>query len=170
MERIEYDEFRALLRSSRRAWHVELRDTYNVEGEDEPFARFLRGEPDDYAWLAEWFGLVSAATRGGTVVQRARIVTEPHTDYTRWGFAVAPHAIEAGEDIRYLPRHEAGGIDLPAEDFWLLDDDGLVLSVFSRDGRVGGFAREHDADLTSQCRTVRDQVWSRAIPLAKYVS
>src|SRR5207302_1275537 len=107
-------------------------------------------------------------TKAGVTVQRVRIVTVPHGDYTRFGFAVAPHSIAAGEDIRYLPRHLAGGIDFPREDFWLLDDDTLVLSVFSDDGRTGGFSREHDPHLTAQCRAVRDQVWPRAVPFAQY--
>jgi hypothetical protein len=168
MRRLTYDEFKALLRASKRAWHIELRDTYNVQSEDEPFQRFLNGEPDSYEWLDEWLSFIREVSAAGVAVQRARIVTVPHRDYTRWGFAVAPHSIDAGEDIRYLPRHLAEDIDFPQEDYWLFDDDTLVLSVFSEDGRTGGFAREPDLDLTEHCRTVRDQVWSRAIPFAEY--
>src|SRR5438093_169851 len=50
MERLTYDEFKALVRASKRAWHLELRDTYNVQSEDEPFARFLGDEPGTDAW------------------------------------------------------------------------------------------------------------------------
>lgn len=170
MERVEYDQFEACLRVSRRAFHLELRDTYNVEVEEEHFARFLRGEPDTYEWLSDWFGLIREVTDAGTEVQRVRVVTEPHCDYTRWGLVVAPHAARAGEDIRYLPRQQSTGIKFPPEDFWLFDEDTLVLSVFSEDGRVGGFAREYDLSLVAQCRSVRDQVWSRAIPFAEYIS
>jgi hypothetical protein len=62
----------------------------------------------------------------------------------------------------------AQDIEFPREDFWLLDDDTLVLSVFSKDGRTGGFAQDLDPDLTARCRTVRDQVWARAIPFGEY--
>src|SRR2546423_783153 len=169
MEPLTYEEFKAMLRASKSAWHVEFRDTYNVRSEDEPFERFLNGEPDNYEWLAEWLGLIREAPAAGVAVQRARIVTVPHGDYTRWGFAVAPHSIAAGEDIRYLPRHQTADIDLPPEDYWLFDDDTLVLSVFSEDGRTGGFAREPDPNVTAHRRAVRDQIWSRAIPFAEYV-
>jgi Family of unknown function (DUF6879) len=167
--RLAYDEFKALLLASRRAWHLELRDTYNVRSEDEPFGRFLNEEPDRYEWLEEWLTFIRKATAAGVTVQRARIVTVPHVDYTRFGLVVAPHNIEAGEDIRYLPRHLSEDIDFPKEDFWLFDDDTLVLSVFSADGRTAWFERASDPDLTAQCRAVRDQVWSRAIPFAEYV-
>jgi hypothetical protein len=157
------------MRGSSRAWHLELRDTYNVESEDEPFHRFLAGEPDDYKWLDEWLAFIREVTAAGVAVQRVRVVTIPHSDYTRWGFAVAPHNIAAGEDVRYLPRHLTRDIHFPQDDFWLFDDDTLVLSVFSADGRRGGFAREPDAAITAQCRAIREQVWSRAIPFVEYL-
>ncbi len=169
MEPLAYDGFQELLRASKRAFHVEFRDTYNVRGEDGPFERFRRGEPDDFEWLAGWLEFIREVTAAGVVVQRARIVSVPHGDYTRWGFAVAPHSIAAGEDIRYLPRRLARGIDFPAEDYWLFDDDTLVWSVFSDGGRTGGFAREFDADPIAGCRTVRDEIWARAVPFAEYV-
>ncbi len=72
--------------------------------------------------------------------------------------------------MRYLPRHLAKDIEFPEEDYWLLDDDKLVLSVFSADGRTGGFARETSPELLRQCLAVRDQLWARAIPYADYIA
>jgi hypothetical protein len=97
-------------------------------------------------------------------------VTVPHTDYTRWGLACAEPLTAAGEEIRYLRRDEAGGIPFPKEDFWLFDEDRIILSVFSEDGRQGGFASTDDRDLLDQCRVVRDRVWERAVPCATYVA
>lgn len=74
------------------------------------------------------------------------------------------------EGERYLPRHLTEDVDLPGEDFWLLDDDVLVLSVFSPDGRTGGFARSSSPELLKQCIAVRDQVWKRAIPYTEYAA
>ena len=170
MAHIAYEQFQAAVRASGRAWHIEQRDTYNVASEDEPFGRFLAGAPDDYRWLAEWLGFIAEVTAAGTRVQRARLVTVPHTDYSRWGLVVAEKLTAAGEDIRYLPRERAAGIALPDEDFWLLDEDRLILSVFSADGRQGGYASNDDPDLVIQCRAVRDQVWSRAVDYHEYVS
>ena len=66
----------------------------------------------------------------GTQVQRVRLASIPHSDYIRWGLDVSPLNIRAGEDIRDLPRHLIAGIELPGEDYWLLGDDTLILSVF----------------------------------------
>jgi Family of unknown function (DUF6879) len=170
MEALTYEDFKADVLARRRAFHLELRDTYNVEPEDEPFGRWLRGEPDDYAWHAEWASFVRQATEAGVQFQRVRLASVPHTDYIRWGLDVSPLNIKAGEDVRYLPRDLAGDIELPEDDFWLLDDDVLILSVFSDDGRTGGFARPSSPELLRQCVTVRDQVWERAVPYAQYVA
>lgn len=170
MEPVSYEEFKALACTRKRAFHLELRDAYNVEAEDDAFGRWLRSEPDDYAWHADWLSFVRRVTAAGVQVQRVRLVSVPHSDYIRWGLDVSPLNIEAGEDIRYLPRNLVEGIELPEQDYWLLDDDVLVLSVFSADGRTGGFARPSSPELFRQCVAVRDQVWERAIPYAQYVA
>lgn len=170
MTPLTYEEFQNYVRASKRAWHAEFKDTYNVAAEDEPFRRFKDGEHDSYEWLSGWLDFVREVTKSGVKVQRARLVSVPHCDYTRWGITVAPLNISAGEDLRYVPRALVADVELPEEDYWLFDDDLLVLSIFTDDGRQGGFAREPDPHLTERCRYVRDQIWSRAIPYADYVS
>ena len=56
MEPVSYEGFKALALRGKRAFHQEQRDSYNVAAEDEPFGRWLRGEPDDYAWHQDWLG------------------------------------------------------------------------------------------------------------------
>jgi hypothetical protein len=116
----------------RAAFHLEVEDSYHTPDESEPFQRFLRGEPDDFAWHRPWLDLVRGTTATGRRVERVRIVSVPHVDYTRWGLTVAPLNIAAGEDIRWLPRHLAAGMNLTSDDFWLIDDNRVVFTVFTR--------------------------------------
>ena len=51
--------------------------------------------------------------------------------------------------------HLAEDIKLQEEDYWLLDDDTLILSVFSPDGRTGSFA-------ASRARTCSGSAWPSA--------
>jgi hypothetical protein len=159
-----------MVRRSRRAFHLELRDSYHVVQEDEPFARWLAGEPDDYAWRQDWLSFVREVTAGGTRIERLRVITEPPSDYVRWEHALDPQNIAVGEEIRYLPRQVATDVSWPAEDCWLLDDDQLILSLFKPDGRSAGFAIEDAPDLVVQYRAVRDIGWPRGMPSAEYVS
>lgn len=68
----------------RTAYHLEVLDTYETPEESEPFQRFLAGVPDDYEWFEDWADEVHAVTSSGKRMRRARVITEPHTDYARW--------------------------------------------------------------------------------------
>lgn len=170
MELIEGRHFENLFRTfERTAFHLELKDSYHVPEESGPFSLFVDGKPDDFAWHQPWLNLVRQATNSGKVMTRARVVTVPHSDYARWGLSVAPLNVNAGEDIRWLPRHLAEGIDFPADDYWLFDDGRLVFTVFHEDGRFLGGCESFDEEMITRCRRVRDQVWDRAIPQQEYI-
>ena len=49
-------------------------------------------------------------------MERVRVVSEPHSDYTRFGIDLARRLnVPAGEDIRYLPRVGRGSWACPAK-------------------------------------------------------
>jgi hypothetical protein len=152
------------------AFHVELKDSYHVPEEAGPFELFRQGKPDDFSWHQPWLRLVREATQAGKSITRVRVVTVPHCDYTRWGLTVAPLNIQAGEDLRWLPRHRASGIDFPPDDYWLFDDNRVVFTLFEDDGHFAGGAQVSDPQITQQCRTVHQQAWALAIPHEQYIS
>jgi hypothetical protein len=55
-------------------------------------------------------------------VRRARIVSEPLSDYQRWSYSIAYPMVEAGEDIRWVPRRLVSSVALPGNDYYLFDD------------------------------------------------
>lgn len=171
VELLQGEAFDDLFRTfRRRAFHLEVRDSYDVPNEAGPFRRFLNGESDDFAWHQPWLGLVREATGAGKGISRVRVVTVPHVDYTRWGLTVAEHNIAAGEDIRWLPRHLADPENLTIDDYWLFDDDRVVFTVHEPDGRFAGGAATTDPTIVDRCRAIRDMVWQRAVPHSRYVS
>ncbi|CAM3667768.1 DUF6879 domain-containing protein [Kibdelosporangium persicum] len=171
MELLQGEAFDGLFRSfERSAFHLEVQDSYHTSEESGPFRLFLTGAPDDFAWHQPWLDLIRNATNAGKSVTRARVVTVPHGDYTRWGLAVADHNIAAGEDIRWLPRHRIDSQDLTTDDFWLFDDRLVVFTVFEPDGQFAGGASTIDPMIVAHCRSVRDRVWAAAVPHHEYVS
>src|SRR5256884_7764301 len=159
MELLQGEAFDNLFRTSdRSAFHLELQDSYHTPEEAGPFDLFLAGKPDDFAWHQPWLALVREATRKGKTITRARVVTVPHVDYTRWGLAVAPLNIEAGEEIRWLPRHLISADDLTSDDYWLFDEERVVFTVFEPGGRFAGGASTTDPTIVGRCITVRDNV------------
>ncbi len=170
MDLLTGDDFTDLFLSFKdTAFHLELSDTYHVPEESVPLAMFLAGRHDDFSWHQPWLKLVRHAVQAGKRMTRVRVVSMPHSDYVRWGLTVAPLNIDAGEEIRWLPRHLAEGIDFPAGDYWLFDDRRVVFTVFHEDGRFIGGAETADPRVIEQCLRVHDQVWTLAIPHAEYI-
>jgi len=104
-------------------------------------------------------------------VRRVRVVTEPLSQYIRWEHAVTRLNQEAGEDIRWLPRHLVPqDIQFPVDgrDFWLFDDQVVTVGHFDENGRVLGSELVTDPAAVAACASVRDALWPLAIPHRAY--
>lgn len=108
----------------RSAVHLEMRDTYSRS--DPRFAAWQRGfryDPEDRSsWWQPWLDLVDRARSRGVAVRRARIVSEPVSEYIRFEYDITFRNVLAGEDVRWLPRRRASDLALPGNDFWVFDD------------------------------------------------
>ncbi len=147
---------------------LEVRDRYNLEGEQESLRRFLAGEPDPDRATRPWLGKMKAATGQGKRVERVRVVTEPHSDYIRWEIAGTPYSLGVGEDIRYLPRPRANEVGLPDHDFCLFDSSRLVLLHFDEDDRPLEHELITDPAVVVQHCYWRDVAWHYAVPYREY--
>ena len=154
---ITEEEFGHLLRTIRSsAFRLETLDAYALGYERADFELFLAGRPEPPPWQ-EWLDQVAAQTREGKTVSRVRILAEPPTDYQRWMLWAQPWYARAREDIRYLPRGRAAVLRLPLEvDWWLLDDERLVLMYFTSAGEVAGKILITEPGIVARYREWRD--------------
>lgn len=154
------------------AVHLEMRDVYVVSRETSEFQRWLRtGErPDDPEadYWRQWTNAVRRTVDRGVVVRRARIVSEPVTDYIRYEHAGTPVNLAAGEQVRWLPRRCASDIALPGNDFWLFDGKLVRFGFFSGEGDLVGHALDEDPATVKLCTSAFEAVWRRAIPHDEY--
>ena len=115
---------------TRSAVHLEMRDHYGVAAEADAFRAWLAtghldtgpGSPD---W-APWVDLVSRTVVRGVAVRRARIISEPVSDYIRYEHASTEVNVHAGEQVRVPERDLAvlvgvDGVERPRDEL-----DGLV--------------------------------------------
>ncbi|WP_280398160.1 DUF6879 family protein [Nocardia carnea] len=170
MQLLQNSPWPSLFRQAERAaFHLEVRDTYAVPSESEPLRRFLNGEPPAPGQFAArpWTDLVRETTARGVAVRRVRVVTVPHSDYQRWLLSVTGSNVDAGEDIRYVPRHTAGVV--PLDDFWLFDAHTVAFNLVDHDGKPAGAAVTSDPGIAEYCRGIEDRLWSSAIPYAEYI-
>lgn len=88
---------------ARSAVHLEMRDSYAVY-EEGPFADWKNGfrhNPADRAsWWRPWLNLIQETVGRGVVVRRARIVSEPVSEYTRFLSDGTFTNVAAGEQVR----------------------------------------------------------------------
>ena len=150
------------------AVHLEMRDAYTP------------ADPWFQAWLAEdreeferqmtrpWLDLIDEATDRGVRVRRARVVSEPVTDYIRFEHATTGASVAVGEDIRWLPRHLATGLLLPANDYWVFDGQRARFNYFSGPGEFLDTRLSDDPAIIEQCAAAFEAVWERAIPHQDY--
>ncbi|MFF8271377.1 DUF6879 family protein [Streptomyces sp. NPDC016562] len=156
------------------AVHLEMRDSYAVGDEKDDYETFLRtGVPNldpARSFWPQWMPLVEDAVGRGVVMRRARIVSEPVTDYIRYEHAITPLNLQAGEQVRWLPRRHASDIALPGDDFWLLDETLVQFHHFTGTGDWTEHGRERTTDpaVAALCATAFEKVWERAVPHEKY--
>jgi len=171
------DLFRDTLAKARfSAVHFESRDTYAIGDEEaDGYNRFLAGgEPDvdpDGDYWRPWVELVREAVGRGVAMRRARIISEPVSDYIRFEHALTAVNVAAGEQVRWLPRRSAAGIAVSALDYWLFDDDVVILNNFDGNGdwrTVQNMELNTDPAVVELCAESFEAVWSRAIPHPEY--
>ncbi|MFI9049185.1 DUF6879 family protein [Streptomyces sp. NPDC053427] len=170
----EEPTFEELFRQAKRsAVHLEMRDGY------------MRSDPHFVSWLRDpqsiaaerdphsrpWLALMKEITGRGVEVRRARIFSEPMSDYLRYEHHLTPSNVAAGEQVRWLPRRKASDLALPGNDFWLFDDSLVVFLHFTGEGELspeGDEERTADPSVVRLCSTAFEAVWERAVPHKGY--
>ncbi|MGA4839047.1 DUF6879 family protein [Streptomyces sp. G45] len=157
---------------TRSAVHLEMRDQYGISDEEDAFNSWQRTgrrdlDPASENW-APWVDLISGAVARGVAVRRARIVSEPVTDYIRWEHAGTVVNVHAGEQVRWLPRRRASDIALPGNDFWLFDGRLIRWNHFTGDGAWAGQDISDDPSAAKLCADAFEAVWARAVPHDQY--
>lgn len=164
------EEFERLLVSfEHTALHLETRDAYGTAVELPHLAVWAAGEPDDLGWLDGWCATVREAVAAGKSVRRVRVVSEPLSDYQRWSHSIAGPMVDAGEDIRWVPRRLVSTIGIPGNDFYLFDGRLLAFLHYAGNGLATGRTRTADSRSIGLCRSAFEAVWGLAIPHREYL-
>jgi hypothetical protein len=148
--------------------HLEMRDVYTPS--DPWFQAWLAGRDEEFGRGLErpWLDLVREVTGRGVAVRRARVVSEPVSDFIAFEHATTASNVEAGEQVRWLPRRLASDLVLPGNDFWVFDGGLVRFGYFSGDGDVLGHELVAEPAVTDSCVAAFEAVWERAIPHDEY--
>jgi hypothetical protein len=140
-----------------------MRDSYDPDTPQ--YREWLAGVPRPVPVSQPWFDLVRQHTARGVRFRRARVVSEPVSDYVRFEHeATAGLNVAAGEEVRWLPRRRASDLCLPGNDFWLFDDRLIRFHHFDGDGRVVEDEMCSAPAVIALCSAAFEAVWERAVP------
>lgn len=149
--------------------HLETRDAYGTDTELPHLAKWRRGEPDDYQWLQWWLDMLRGHHTAGRTCRRARIVSEPLSDYQQWVLSHVGLFTSAGEDIRYLPRPRLTTTLLPGSgDYYIFDSKTVLFLHYAGTGTNASFEITEDPQIAGTCRQAFETVWELATPASDY--
>ncbi|WP_327066218.1 DUF6879 family protein [Kitasatospora sp. NBC_01302] len=150
------------------AVHLEMRDGYMRD--DPMFIAWQEGRLDQSRGEADrpWLALMAATTSRGIAVRRARIVSEPISDYIRFEYDVTTANVLSGELVRWLPRRRATSLALPGNDVWLFDSQVLLLNHFDGEGNFIDHELITDPEVVKLCADAFEAVWDRSVPHEEY--
>ena len=149
------------------AFRLERRPSYNMPEEAEMLAAFKRGEKVQLPENHPWPPLVKRQCSAGKVMQRARVVSRPPTEYERFELSLYPHSIEAGEQICVYERGSIPEIFRYEVDFWLFDNHTVYILNYDAEGHFLGTEPAYDM---VTYRRIRDLALERSIPLADFTA
>jgi len=165
---LDSDGLRSLLDNfEHSAFRLETHQTYTIPSEAESVARFLAGEPKPEGLSRQWHERVRANAAKGKIMQRAKLVRRPFTDYTRllleWSI---PGNVAAGEDYRIVDVTDRG-LGLPEQDFWLFDNSAVVTLNFNPDGTMCDRKLINSSDIFEYIHW-RDVALENSVPFREY--
>ncbi len=167
MESISLQRRGELVQQTRDLLKLELRDNYQVDEDD--LRAWRAGDcqalEDSYAG---WRDEVAAMTAEGRTLRRVRVVSEPLSEYQQMSVRFSGSAVEAGEDLRWLPRRLVSTIALPGNDCFVLDGRAVMFNVL--DGNDGRAEVQlcTDPAAVSFCIAAFRTAWDLAVPHREY--
>lgn len=156
-----------IAKTERSALHLEMRDMYTPYGA--VYVDWKAGKPIEFDRHQDWVDLVGITIGRGVDWRRARIISEPVTDFIRYEWETTTIVNEpAGEKVRWLPRRLASDLLLPGNDFWVFDDRLVRFTHFAGDGSWGPHELTDDSAIAKTCTDAFNAVWERAIDHKDY--
>ncbi|MGW5336036.1 DUF6879 family protein [Streptomyces bauhiniae] len=160
-----------LAKARRSAVHLEMRDAYQAN--DPGFVAWQNGKrldptADRSEWWRPFLDVVTETTARGVIMRRARIVSEPVTDYIRYEHDVTFPNVVAGELVRWLPRRLAADIPLPGTDLWMFDGEAVLFTYFSGVGEAVDREWRTEPEVLQLVSRAFELVWDRSTTHEEY--
>lgn len=164
MELISVQHRGELIKKSRTSLKLELRDNYAIDAT--AMDAWRRGGAAEARKLVRPYAeqLAPKIAAGEKVLRRVKVISEPPSEYMRQALDVAGELVEAGEDIRWLPRRLTSTLFLPGNDFFVLDARTVIFNVLDGDDGRAEQQLYDEPGLVADCLEAFESAWRVAVP------
>lgn len=167
MESISLQRRRELLDATRDLVKVELRDNYGMDGKN--LRAWLSGDLAAVeASYAGWAESMAAMTARGETFRRVRVVSEPLSDYQQMAVRFSGLAVDAGEQLRWLPRRLVSAVPLPGNDAFVMDGAAAMFNVLNGNNDKPQPQYSRDPEVVKFCINAFETAWELATPHHEY--
>lgn len=141
---------------------LELRDRYAFD--DDLFDAWRRGDQAAIdGFLGGWRDRMASEAAAGRRIRRVRVVSEPLSEYQRMLVDTSGPSVDAGEELRWLPRRLVSALPLPGNDCFMLDDC-VMFNVIGGNDEPVDIQLSREPDVMKFCRDSFESAWEIATP------
>ncbi|MFZ3073933.1 MAG: DUF6879 family protein [Minisyncoccales bacterium] len=157
-------------------FRLEGRIEYRLSGEQEDIAKWKQNDIDsgkNKEWRG-WQASLKKALQKGIVVQRVRVAPKTLPDYikfeiSRW----QKNPDKNGEQVLFLNENDyreiiaAYGFD--PKDFWLFDDQNLLIFNYDKVGRFSGDISITNGGMVKRYCELKSKLLEKSIPMEQFL-
>jgi hypothetical protein len=154
----------------RSAWRLETRPFYGPDADE--FQRYQHGlspTAEHQQQRQRWIDRIAAATSAARTIGRVLVVTLPLTPYLRWRIETGRGHAAAGEDIRIADCAQHPALAELDSDFWIFDDERVLLLEYDPQGAFLGSQQVTDRALIERCLRERNLAIACSVPLEEFL-
>lgn len=167
---MQMDQLIRMLRNVERSvFRLETLSRYTAPGEVELLRAFREGRPMPLRSIDTdpWLRMVADSVQKGRRWSRVHVLERPLSDYLQFEILGYQGNVAAGEDVRIADRTAHPGVlDHLRQDFWVLDDDIVVVVRYDEIGRRIDMEATTDVDPFLEARSL---ALTRSVPLLDYL-
>lgn len=163
--------------AKRSIFRLEGRPEYRLAGEEANIAKWKQGELDlsgNKDWQ-EWMKSLKGARTRGITVRRVRVAPDPLPEYIKFEVdAWNKYSTKNGEEIFFINTADyqevIAGLGFNPKDFWLFDDDKLLIFNYSPSGQFSGEILIGDGGMVKRYSGLKDKLLQKSVPLASFAA
>ena len=128
-------------------FRFEARQTYDVSSEKESFFEFLQTGKVDISTNQAWYVFLDQKTRENVHLERIRLIARPLSAYLRFELPYHVESQKHGDNIRIIEELQFQRLYIPTQDFWLIDNEQVLLLDYDERGKWSGFHKESNVEI-----------------------